>query len=40
MRAARLYEIGGVPQVDETDEPCGEATLDVSSSPLNDRRRR
>jgi len=35
MRAARLHEIGGVPQVDEIDEPGGADLLDVSASSLN-----
>ena len=34
MRAARLHEIGGVPQVDEVDPPAG-VTLEVVAVPLN-----
>jgi NADPH2:quinone reductase len=34
MRAARLHEIGGVPQVDELDPPAGEA-IEVVAVPLN-----
>jgi NADPH2:quinone reductase len=34
MRAARLHELGGVPQVDEIDPSAGEA-LDVVTVPLN-----
>jgi NADPH2:quinone reductase len=34
MRAARLHEIGGVPQVDEIDGPEGEA-IEVVAVPLN-----
>jgi NADPH2:quinone reductase len=34
MRAARLHEIGGVPQVDEIDPPAGE-TIEVVAVPLN-----
>jgi NADPH:quinone reductase-like Zn-dependent oxidoreductase len=34
MRAARLHELGGVPQVDEIDPPAGE-TLEVVAAPLN-----
>src|SRR5436305_10719281 len=34
MRAARLHEIGGVPQVDEIDPPAGEA-VEVVAVPLN-----
>jgi NADPH2:quinone reductase len=34
MRAARLHEIGGVPQVDEIDAPEGEA-IEVVAVPLN-----
>ena len=34
MRAARLHEIGGVPQIDEVDPPAGE-TLEVVAVPFN-----
>jgi NADPH:quinone reductase-like Zn-dependent oxidoreductase len=34
MRAARLHEIGGVPQIDEVDPPAGE-TFEVVAVPLN-----
>jgi NADPH:quinone reductase-like Zn-dependent oxidoreductase len=34
MRAARVHEIGGAPQVDEIDPPAGE-TVDVVAVPLN-----
>jgi NADPH2:quinone reductase len=34
MRAARLHEIGGVPQVDEIDPPAGDS-IDVVAEPLN-----
>jgi NADPH2:quinone reductase len=34
MRAARLHEIGGVPQVDEIEPPAGEA-IEVVAVPLN-----
>jgi NADPH2:quinone reductase len=34
MRAARLHEFGGAPQVDEIDPPVGE-TLEVVAVPLN-----
>src|SRR5665213_3446007 len=34
MRAARLHEIGGVPQVDEIDPPAGDA-IEVVAVPLN-----
>jgi NADPH:quinone reductase-like Zn-dependent oxidoreductase len=34
MRAARLHEIGGVPQVDEIDPPAGDS-IDVVAVPLN-----
>jgi NADPH2:quinone reductase len=34
MRAARLHEIGGAPQIDEVDPPAGE-TLEVVAVPLN-----
>jgi NADPH:quinone reductase-like Zn-dependent oxidoreductase len=35
VRAARLHEIGGVPRVDEIDEPEGRLLLDVTTSALN-----
>src|SRR3954447_3034564 len=35
MRAARLHEIGGTPQVDEIDEPVGNDVLAVTASSLN-----
>lgn len=35
MRAARLHEIGGTPQVDELEEPGAEATLSVELAALN-----
>lgn len=35
MRAARLHEIGGVPQVDEIAPPDGAAAVQVSMSALN-----
>jgi NADPH2:quinone reductase len=35
MRAARLHELGGVPQVDEVDAPEGPHVVAVSSAALN-----
>ena len=35
MRAARLHELGGTPQVDELPEPGGEPILEVTASALN-----
>ena len=35
MRAARLHELGGVPQVDEVDAPEGPNVVAVSSAALN-----
>jgi NADPH2:quinone reductase len=35
VRAARLHELGGVPQVDEVAEPDGELVLDVAVAALN-----
>ena len=35
MRAARLHEIGGIPRVDEIDEPGGPDVLAVTASSLN-----
>src|SRR5581483_11960825 len=35
MRAARLHELGGVPQVDELDEPGDGVLLEVTASALN-----
>jgi NADPH2:quinone reductase len=35
VRAARLHELGGIPRVDEIDEPEGPVLLDVSASSLN-----
>ena len=35
MRAARLHEIGGIPRVDEVDEPGGDDVLVVTASSLN-----
>jgi NADPH2:quinone reductase len=35
MRAARLHEIGGIPQVDEIDPPTGPAVVRVSAAALN-----
>ena len=35
MRAARLHEIGGVPQVDEIDPPAGADLVEIATSALN-----
>ena len=35
MRAARLHEMGGIPQVDDVDEPRGSDLLEVAASSLN-----
>ena len=35
MRAARLHEIGGVPQVDEIDPPAGADLVRIATSALN-----
>jgi NADPH2:quinone reductase len=35
VRAARLHEIGGIPTVDEIDEPGGADVLEVTASSLN-----
>ncbi len=35
VRAARLHEIGGVPQVDEIDAPQGGGLVRVSTAALN-----
>src|SRR5690349_18146313 len=35
MRAARLHEIGGVPQVDEVDAPEGPNVVAVAAAALN-----
>ncbi len=35
MRAARVHELGGIPQVDEIEEPSGPGVLEVSASSLN-----
>ena len=35
VRAARLHEIGGVPQVDEVDAPQGGGLVRVSTAALN-----
>jgi NADPH2:quinone reductase len=35
VRAARLHEIGGLPQVDTVDEPAGGLLLEVTASALN-----
>jgi NADPH2:quinone reductase len=35
VRAARLHEIGGTPQVDDVEEPSGERVARVTAAPLN-----
>jgi len=35
VRAARLHEIGGVPQVDEIDPPAGADLVEIATSALN-----
>jgi NADPH2:quinone reductase len=35
VRAARLHELGGLPQVDELDAPAGSGTVAVSAASLN-----
>ena len=35
MRAARLHEIGGIPRVDEIDEPSAGFVVDVTTATLN-----
>ena len=35
MRAARLHELGGVPQVDEVDAPEGPHVVAVAAAALN-----
>jgi NADPH2:quinone reductase len=35
VRAARIHRIGGVPQVDEIDEPAAPGALEVTASALN-----